>query len=81
MWEEVKNEEEHGNATRLVLEIHQVNNNITIYFGGADGERIVFCQHPFMSVYPALIYAILQEDRILKKYGVNELRRMYLEIF
>ena len=34
-----------------------------------------------MSVYPALIYAILQEDRILKKYGVNELRRMYLEFF
>ena len=34
-----------------------------------------------MSVQPALIYAILQEDRILKKYGVNELRRMYLEFF
>ena len=34
-----------------------------------------------MSVQPTLIYAILQEDRILKKYGVNELRRMYLEFF
>ena len=34
-----------------------------------------------MSVYPALIYEILQEDRILKKYGVNELRKMYLEFF
>ena len=38
-------------ATRLVLEIHQVNNLYSDIFQGADGEPIVFWQHPFMSVY------------------------------
>ena len=40
-----------------------------------------FLAAPFHVGIPAAIYEILQEDRILKKYGVNELRKMYLEFF